>query len=266
MDLRAVQALVVVLDDDLPVGLDLVHQTDADPELVHLEALEGRDRLRAVGERLHQRPRLAGEVHEEEPGVAVDRYTVERVGRPLEELVLLHVRRADQLTVQVVGPRVIRTDERLADVAGPLEIVDELRSAVAADVVEAAQLAGLGPHHEDRLACDVANDVVAGVRDLLGPAGTDPVAPPDPLSLTLVHLPAGVVAAFERGARVPGAAVFAEAIQRASVGLHIACSSGCVAPRIRRTGAGAVAASIGLRRDDRDPAGRRGSVCRRWRR
>ncbi len=48
MDHRAMEALVVVLDDDLPVGRDLVDDADADAELVHAEAVERRDALDAV--------------------------------------------------------------------------------------------------------------------------------------------------------------------------------------------------------------------------
>ena len=211
MDLRAVEALVVVLDDDLPVRGDLVHEAHADPELVHLEALEGRDRLGAVRERVDQRTaRLPAHVHEHEARVAVDRDVVERVVRAIELLALLHVRRADQLAVQVEGPRVVRADERLARGLRPADVVEELRPAVAAHVVEGAELAGVVPHDEDRLPRDVADDVVAGVRDLLGAADAHPVAPPDLLALVLPDLGARVVGAAERGARRPLELVVAE--------------------------------------------------------
>ena len=205
MHLRTVQALVVVLDHDLPVGLHLVHEAHADAQLVHLEALERGDRLGAVGERRHERAlRAAGRhVHEHEPGVVVDRDVVQRVVGPVEVLVFLHVGRADQLSVQVERPRVVRADERLAHALGALDVVEELRAAVAADVVEGAQLAGVVAHDEDRLARDVAHDVVAGVRDLLGAPDADPLAPPDLLALVLPDLGARVVGAAERRTRLP---------------------------------------------------------------
>ncbi len=79
MDDRAVEALVVVLDDDLPVRLDLVDDAHADAELVHPEAIERRHALDAVVQRLEQRPRLASEAREQESRVRVDREAVERV-------------------------------------------------------------------------------------------------------------------------------------------------------------------------------------------
>src|SRR6476620_589121 len=104
---------------------------------------------------------------------------------------------------------------------GPLDIVDELRAAMTAHVVEATELVRKRPHDEDRLTGDVADDVVAGARELLGTARADPVTPPDPLPFAVVDVPAGVVAPFERGAGAPGAVVFTESVERASVGLHI---------------------------------------------
>ena len=200
----AVQALVVVLDDDLPVRLDLVHDPHADPELVELEPLEHHQALGALAHLLAQRPRrIAREVHEDEAGERLDVEPVQREARPVEELVLLDVRGADELAVEVVDPAVVRAGERLADVAGRGLVVEELRPAVAADVVEALELAAERVGDEDGLAGEVPDDVVAGLGQLLGAADADPVAPPDLLALLGPHGLAGVLGAGERRTRSP---------------------------------------------------------------
>jgi hypothetical protein len=66
---------------------------------------------------------------------------------------------------------------------------------VAAHVVEAAEFAIFVPGDEDGFAGDVFRDEVAGVRDLLGPADGDPVAPPDPLALQVIDFETPVIVA-----------------------------------------------------------------------
>ena len=202
------QALVVVLDHDLPVRGDLVDDADADPQLLHPEPLEHRDALGACLQELHQRPGLAGrEVREQEPRMRLDGEGVQRVVGAVEPLVLLDVRRADQAPAQVVGPGVVRADERLPHRTGRGLVVEELRAAVAAHVVEAVQHAVLVANHEHGLAGQVAHDVVAGVRELLGPSDAHPVAEPDPFALILVYGGAGVVGTCQRWAGAPVALV-----------------------------------------------------------
>jgi hypothetical protein len=111
----------------------------------------------------------------------------------------------------------VPTDERLADVAGRRLVVQELGSTVAAHVVEAVQLPFLVAGDEDRLAGEVANDVVARLRKLLRPSDADPVAPPDPFALLIEDLAAGVVGPGQRGSRLPCALVVPD---RFLLGLH----------------------------------------------
>ena len=92
VDRRAVEALVVVLDDDLPVRRDLVAQPDADPQLVDPVAIEVRDALGALAQCRDERLRRIGQVDEHEPRVRPDRDRVQRVGLAVEGLVLVDVR------------------------------------------------------------------------------------------------------------------------------------------------------------------------------
>ena len=138
---RAVQALVVVLDQDLPVGLDLGHRDVADAELAEVEAGERRAATsRWSASALLEGHRVGVEVHEHEalPDGDGDRPQAERVA---VDLVLGDVRRADQAAVEGVRPGVVGAlDGALHASRG---LVAEPRAAVPADVVEAAQLAVL---------------------------------------------------------------------------------------------------------------------------
>ena len=85
-------------------------------------------------------------------------------------------------------------------------LVEQLRPPVGADVVEGARLAGRVAGHDHRLAGDVADEEVAGGRELLVAADADPAAEPDALALVGVDGLARVVGAGERRARRPVAA------------------------------------------------------------
>jgi len=63
-------------------------------------------------------------VHEEEAGVAVHGDVVQRELRAVEVLVLGDVRGSDELAVQIVGPRVIRTLERFSNVPRAVVVED----------------------------------------------------------------------------------------------------------------------------------------------
>ena len=221
------EALVVVLDDDLPVGRDLVAQPDADAQLVDAVAVEDRDALGPLLERRHERLGRVGEVDEHEPGVRPDRDLVERVRLALELLVLVDVGRPDEPPVEVERPGVVRALEGLADMTAQLAgLVEQLGPAVGAHVVERAWLAALVPGHDHRLAGDVADEEVAGVRELLVAADADPAVEPDPLALVGVDRVARVVGA---GQRRPGRPVAAAKMLAAGV----AVEAGGVGPRGR---------------------------------
>ena len=111
------QALVVVLDDDLPVGLDLVDDAPADAQLVQAVALEAVIVSMPSPQLVEERSRGVAEVDEQEPAVGLDGDRVEREVAALEALVLVDVGRADEPAVEVERPGVVRALEGLADVA-----------------------------------------------------------------------------------------------------------------------------------------------------
>ncbi len=217
MDRRAVQAFVVVLDDDLPVGSDVIGDPSTEAQLTHSVPVEIGDRLVAVAQPLVERPWLVGQAHEQETRVLPHPDAVQRVVRALELLVLVDVRRGEQAAVEVVRPCVVRALERLAEMAARGLVVEQLRAAVGAHVVEGAQLAVAVAHDEDRLADDVADEVVARPGDLLASADAHPAAEEQALALLLVDLGGRVVRAGERRLRPPGMDV---ANARALLGDH----------------------------------------------
>ena len=150
----AVVALAVVLPDQLPVGLDLV--VDLLCDLRPREALRAQDggqcapgERRRLGRRARRRSALrrsrnapaAGKT----PPCRCSCMPRQKVSAPLG----------------VVGPLVVGADHALARAAPGR---DELRAAVAADVVERAHRAVLAADHDDRVGVDLERQPVAGVR------------------------------------------------------------------------------------------------------
>ena len=84
------------------------------------------------------------------------------------ELVLAHVGRADQPTVEGVRPCVVRALDGPLHAAGHL--VAEPRAAVAADVVEAAKSSIQPTHENQRLTDQFSREVVTGLSNLAGMA------------------------------------------------------------------------------------------------
>ena len=213
MDHRAVEALVVVLDHDLPVGRDLVDDLDADPQA----SIPNRSKTVRLSRR---RPAIPGagaaraEVHEQEPGVRLDREPVQGIGVAVEPLGLP---RSASRSGSRSGRRstVVGADERLPYVPGCGNVVHELRPPVRADVVEAVELALSVPRDQDRLPGEVANEVVARLGHLLRAPEADPVAEPDPLAFLLPDL----------GARVVRPAEVGQGFQLSSRCLIVSCSS-----------------------------------------
>src|SRR5258708_12270349 len=116
MNRGAVQALVVILQDQLPVGPYFVVDSPDRPQLRQVVAREPVHQRR---ERLGQRLRVAREVHKQEPLPLGQRHAVQRVFLLVEARHLIHVWRADETAVERVGPRVIGTLNGLGEPALP---------------------------------------------------------------------------------------------------------------------------------------------------
>ena len=173
---RAVHALVVVLEQDLPVRGDL-----ADRLVARCAARRSRS-ARTRPPTL--RPARAG--CRADPASGSPRWTKTNPSHTSTvtgqspnsravDLVLLHERCADQPPVERIAPRVVRALDRAAQPPGRL-LVAQARAAMAADVVEAAQLAVLAADDQDALADDVDGQELARLGERIDPARVEPVA------------------------------------------------------------------------------------------
>ena len=187
------QALGVILEDELPIGRDVVVDPARRLEAREVEAAEPADQRR---EGARERLRLAREIEKDESLPRLERHPVQRVVAFLEPSDLAHVRRADQLAVDGVGPGVVGALDRFGET--PLGLLTQPRAAVAAHVVEGTRRAVPAPDHYHAFARDRAEHIVAGLGDLGGPARADPAAREDALLLFRMDLPRRVVAAGER--------------------------------------------------------------------
>ena len=134
MDAGAVVALVRVLDDQLPVGRDVV-----DHAMRSAEVLEGvvRAAVDETPERLLERLGSRGEVDEHEAAPRRERDREKAELGTVERLRTLHVRCAEEPAVEVVRPGVVRAEEFLEAVS--LGVFHETRASVTADIVERPQ-------------------------------------------------------------------------------------------------------------------------------
>ncbi len=188
---RRVVELGEGVDEQLPVAADV------GPVLVDLRHLvEGvaGDAGAELPEVLVQRGRVVGvEVHEDEPLPHLQLDPRQPVVRPVEVEELRLLLDEGQLTLGAVAPPVVLAGELAAR---PLRLLagvvvpDQLVAAVAADVVEGADLPVLPPHHDDGRpgGGDLPGEVAAGAGHLLDPADVEPGPGEDGLALELVVL------------------------------------------------------------------------------
>ena len=180
------QALVVVLQHDLPVGLHLHRGDVPDLQLGQAEPGQVHGVVLLVLEVLDQWPRLlAREVDEDEPLPDVGVHRPQGGRRPVDLLLLDH-RRGDQSPVQGVAPRVVRTADVAARVA--LLVVAQPGSPVPADVVEAADLVVLPAHDQQALATELDPHPRPRSLEAFRSSDVDPVAVEDPLLVEAVRL------------------------------------------------------------------------------
>ena len=188
----AVVALAIVLEHDLPVGLhhvvDLVGDLGAlDGVRLHL-APDGGQRVGEVGRRVAERD-------EQQPGRVHDR------DRPQRQLGLvdaeLAARVEHQRAVELVGPAVIGADQAVG--VALLGLADA-RAAMAADIVEGADLAVAVAHHDDRFGAHLVGEEVARPGHLEGVAGEQPMAVKNPCQIGVEDLRCDVKIALQRSA------------------------------------------------------------------
>ena len=145
-----VMFLAIALDDRCQRGQHVGHRTspaiqrDINPALVNLAADIGEARL----------------------------FLVETAGP-------VHMRRGDQPAVQPVGPGMIGAGEP----PGIALALDKPHHPVATGIGMRPHRAVLAAHKDDRLWPHLESHVVAGSGDFIGPAGTQPACPENPLLL-----------------------------------------------------------------------------------
>ena len=148
-------------------------------ELLRLELLEvPRDRA----EVFEQRSRAGVLVDEHPVGELLAAHRHQRVRAHVEPDEVTLVAQVHQLTVERVGPAVVGADET---VAASRVRLHQRCAAMAAGVVERADLPVLATHDQDRRTGPVPEHEAAGVRQLVGMAGVEPGALPERLLLGL---------------------------------------------------------------------------------
>ena len=175
---RAVVALEVVLEVDLPVGVDRPLVMGVEDERREVEAAP-RDDRRQFAERLDERRRGRIGVDEQERPPRVDRDGEQREVGSVEARFALRPWCLPQRAVEPVRPRVIRALQRLAAAAA----ARDRRRAMAADVDEAAEDALSIARDDDRDVPGLGRHERAGGRDLLRGAAVLPGAGEDALPL-----------------------------------------------------------------------------------
>src|SRR3954465_12635900 len=117
MHRRAVIALAEVVEDELPVRVDLIDLAMRGFQLVGLAMRELADeRRQRVGERL----RVAREIDEDEALPDFERDRMQRIVARPEASDIRHRRHRAKRTVEAVRPRMIRALDRSAERAGCL--------------------------------------------------------------------------------------------------------------------------------------------------
>src|SRR6185312_10313760 len=99
----------------------------------------------------------------------------------IEALGAAHVRRADETSVERIGPRVIRALDVRIEMSGRL--LADARAPMPADIVKRARRAALIPRDDHALGADRAHHVVARASDVARPAGAEPPPVKDPVEL-----------------------------------------------------------------------------------
>ena len=147
--------------------------------------------------------------------------------RAMQRVVVLaevrrHVRCRQKTSLETVRPVVIRALDAIGEMAGAL--LTEPRPAMAADVEQRVNSARGVARDDDALVAQRAREVVAGVRNLIGSAGADPVAEIEALDLCAVEVGVGVEGPREGG-------VHTESLVLRSWSLALVCRTQGPGPR-----------------------------------
>src|ERR1700722_17973658 len=104
----------------------------------------------------------------------------------------IHMRRAQQASVQPIGPAMVGTLNASSEIA--LRAGAQARAAVAADIIKSLNAAGIVSHYDDAFAGDLAEKVIAGVGNGIRAARADPIFEKELFHLVTEERVVGVVA------------------------------------------------------------------------
>ena len=189
----AVQALLVVLDDDLPVGGDVADAGVRDVQRTHVEALE-REEVGAMGAQpLVERRRLFGQADEHEAMPLPNVVRPQRQAR-LVDIGVVEVRGGDQASVERVRPCVVGAHQRT--LTAVVVLVAQPGAAVAAHVGQCMQRAIEIAREQHALAGKLDHGSIARLQAIT--TGREhPASVEDACTLDLVDLVGEVVVSCE---------------------------------------------------------------------
>ena len=191
---RAVVTLGIVLDDQLPVGGDVVFLLVGGPQFTDPPRAESLLQGSEVGLEVD---RIIREVDEDRAhqGFAVG--SLQRVVIFSEALCFLHVGCAGQVAIQRIGPGMVGT----GDVFSEISLVARAKSGspMPAEVIESANFSSLLPDQDDSLFALGVDKELASFLDGGFSANVDPLPGEDPFALALVDLLVGKILTGEGG-------------------------------------------------------------------
>src|SRR3954470_5084824 len=191
MEIRTVEAFVVVEDDQLPVRPHVIDDPAAESKVAHPPRREALGQIGKLCAQPRVRLLLPPLPPKMDEHVSVPHFAAGAV----ERIVLLrksrrHVRRRQQASLDPVGPVVIRALDAIGEMA--FGLLAQARSAVPTDVEQRVNISRAAARDDDALVAERAREEVAGVRNLIGTTGADPAVEIEALELGAIEIRVGV--------------------------------------------------------------------------
>src|SRR5712692_4606359 len=161
---NVISAVEVIIDEHLPVAMNVVHPTI---KMMQLTDAQGRDTLHQSSEKLRQGHGLSVQIHEYEflPRLSLHRH--QAILLPFEIFHSIELRHSLQRSVQTIVPAVIRT---MQDRSLPAGFRNHCSRVMTAHVEERPQHPIVDAHHHDGLSGHVRGHELSGLLHLLHPA------------------------------------------------------------------------------------------------
>jgi len=192
VDCGAVVALGIILNDQLPIGGNVVF------DLVGgLQAADfpGPESLLQRGEVGFEMVWIIGEIDEDRPQQRFAGGGLERIVIFLKALGFIHIGSADKPPVERVGPGVVGAGDVLAEFS--LVARAEPGSAMPAEVEKGADLSSRIPDDDDSLVSLGVDEEFSGFPDGRFSSNVDPLPGEDPFALAVIDLLVGKISSGE---------------------------------------------------------------------